>query len=465
MISAAAPLPEVLPPLAAAEALRAGVISIEALLEVHLERIAQLNPDLAAFIEVLEPSARAEARTLAAEAAAGHWRGPLHGVPVAIKDIIDLAGSPTTCHSLLRAQAPAAAQDAPVIARLRAAGAIILGKTALHEFATGGPSFDLPWPPARNPWNRAHHPGGSSSGSGVAVAAGMVGLALGTDTAGSVRHPASACGVVGLKPTYGALDCTGVFPLSPTLDHVGIIALGAADAAMAFDALCPDPAGAGQGTFARLGQPVAGLRLGVIADWDVDAAPAIRAAFGAVCDSFAALGVDVRPVQLPPLAAFTDCGRLILQAEAYAIHRADLAARGADYGARGRARLSAGQGILAADYLDALAQRRTLTAALQKAMAGFDALITVSSLQQPCRIDDEAAIAATYDRQARTPFNLTGVPAVSVPVGLCPQGLPIGVQIIGHAHAEAMILRLAAALQRCHPMPRPPLSLLSARSG
>lgn len=445
------------PPEAAAQAFRAGELSIEGLLDAYLARIAELNPMLCAFIEVFEATARVEAKVLAAEAAAGHWRSPLHGMPVAIKDIIDVAGSITTCHSRLRAAAPPAQHDAPIIARLRAAGAIIIGKTALHEFATGGPSFDLPWPPARNPWNSAFHPGGSSSGSGVAVAAGMVGLALGTDTAGSVRHPASACGIVGLKPTFGTLDCAGAYPLSPTLDHVGILAPRAVDAAIALDVLQTDTDRPHRSAVAALAAPIAGLRIGVIEGWDSHAAAEIRAALLAACDSLSGLGAELRQVQLPRLADFTECGRLILQAEAFALHRTDLASRGKDYGARGRARLSAGQGILAADYLQALDRRRRLTAILDDTMAGLDALITVSSLQQPCRIDDEAAIAATYDRQARTPFNVTGVPAVAVPIALCPQGLPIAVQIIGHAYDEATILRLAAALQRAHPMPMPPL--------
>ena len=201
------------------------------LMQALLDRIAALDPKLNAFIRLDAEAAMAAARAAEAELGAGRVRGPLHGVPVGVKDIIDVAGLPTTCHSHLLLDNIAAA-DAVCVARLRAAGAIVLGKLSTHEFALGGPSFDLPFPPARNPWNPDHHPGGSSSGSGAGLAAGLFPLALGTDTAGSVRHPASACGIVGLKPTYGLVSRRGVFPLSFTLDHVGPMTRDVADNAL-----------------------------------------------------------------------------------------------------------------------------------------------------------------------------------------------------------------------------------------
>ena len=190
------------------------------LMEALLERIARLDPKLNAFIRLDADVAIHAARAAEAEIASGRQRGPLHGVPVGIKDIIDVAGLPTTCHSKLLID-NIASTDAVCVSRLRGAGAIVLGKLSTHEFAIGGPSFDLPWPPARNPWNTDHHPGGSSSGSGSGLAAGLFPMALGSDTGGSVRNPASACGIVGLKPTYGLVSRRGVFPLSFTLDHVG----------------------------------------------------------------------------------------------------------------------------------------------------------------------------------------------------------------------------------------------------
>ena len=225
--------------LTAAEAARefaARSLSPVELLTALLARIERLDPKLHAFIRLDADAAMDAARAAEAEIAAGRVRGPLHGVPVGIKDIIDVAGLPTTCHSKILLDNVATA-DAAVVAKLRQAGAIILGKLSTHEFAIGGPSFDLPFPPARNPWNPEHHPGGSSSGSGAGVCAGLFPLALGTDTGGSVRNPASACGIVGLKPTYGLVSRRGVFPLSFTLDHVGPMTRTVADNALLLDAI------------------------------------------------------------------------------------------------------------------------------------------------------------------------------------------------------------------------------------
>src|SRR5687768_6788146 len=185
-----------------------------------LDRIAAIDPVYNAFLIVMAERALAEAKQAEAEIAAGKWRGPMHGVPYAAKDIFDVAGMATTCHSKIRINHRATA-DAFVVRKLHEVGAVLLGKLALHEFATGGPAFDLPWPPARNPWDRNLHPGGSSSGSGAALAAGLAPATLGTDTGGSVRNPATCCGIVGIKPTYGAVSLSGVFPLTYSLDHVG----------------------------------------------------------------------------------------------------------------------------------------------------------------------------------------------------------------------------------------------------
>ncbi len=200
--------------------LRAGQVSSEALARAALARIAAANGALHAFITVTAERALADARRVDAELAAGHDRGPMHGVPYALKDIYDTAGIRTTCHSKLREDV-VPGEDSAVAARLCEAGGVLLGKLATHEFAIGGPSFDLPFPPARNPWNREHFTGGSSSGSGAAVASGMVRIALGSDTGGSIRGPAAFCGIVGIKPTYGRVSRRGVFPLSYTLDHCG----------------------------------------------------------------------------------------------------------------------------------------------------------------------------------------------------------------------------------------------------
>ena len=220
----------------AARAFAAKTLSPVELMTALLERIGKLDSRVNAFIRLDAEAAMTMARNAEAEIAAGRIRGPLHGVPVGIKDIIDVAGLPTTSHSKILVDNIAAA-DAVVVGKLRQAGAIVMGKLSTHEFAIGGPSFDLPFPPARNPWNTDHHPGGSSSGSGAGLAAGFFPLALGTDTGGSVRNPASANGIVGLKPTYGLVSRRGVFPLSFTLDHVGPMTRTVADNALLLDVI------------------------------------------------------------------------------------------------------------------------------------------------------------------------------------------------------------------------------------
>ena len=245
----------------AAQAIAARKLSPVELMTALLERIARLDPKLHVFIRLDGEAAMDAARTAEAEVASGRLRGPLHGVPVGIKDIIDVAGLPTTCHSKILVGNIAAA-DAVCVSRLRGAGAIVLGKLSTHEFAIGGPSFDLPWPPARNPWNTDHHPGGSSSGSGSGIAAGLFPLALGSDTGGSVRNPASACGIVGLKPTYGLVSRRGVFPLSFTLDHVGTLTRTVADNALMLEIIAGhDPLDPGSAA-APAGHYGAGLERG-----------------------------------------------------------------------------------------------------------------------------------------------------------------------------------------------------------
>ena len=221
---------------AASELMRTRQLSPVTYLSAFLSRIDRYDGALNAFISVDRDQALAAARVAEREIGQGQWRGVLHGIPVALKDIFDVAGQPTSAHSRVRL-GHVAARDGFVVRRLREAGAVLIGKTALHEFATGGPSFDLPWPPARNPWDRRCHPGGSSSGSGVAVAAGFAPVALGTDTGGSVRNPATACGVAGVKPTYGAVSRAGAFPLSFSLDHVGVLTRANADNAIVMETL------------------------------------------------------------------------------------------------------------------------------------------------------------------------------------------------------------------------------------
>jgi aspartyl-tRNA(Asn)/glutamyl-tRNA(Gln) amidotransferase subunit A len=439
-----------------AELLRDGVLCSVDLVRAAIAQIERVNPRLNAFLRVYPEQALAAARQCDAEGAAGHWRSPLHGVPFAAKDVIDVAGEPTTCHSRILMDNMASA-DAPVIARLRHAGAILLGKTALHEFATGGPSFDLPWPPARNPWNPALHPGGSSSGSAVAVAAGLVPFALGTDTAGSVRHPASVCGIAGMKPTFGAVPVAGCFPLSFSLDHIGPLTRGAQDNAIVLGALLDADAArrmhcdpTSLEPFTDLGRGLAGLRIGVIEAFHRGSGvnPEIASATDAAVDVLRMRGAQIRILKLSPLQVFTECGRTILQSESFAVHAGWLRERPGDYGTRGRRRLLVGALISAERYVRAQQIRTQLVREFFDAMRDLDVAVSASSLELPCAIDDETLLDETYDKQARTPFNVLGVPAMSVPIALSSNGLPIGLQLAAKPYAEGLVYRAAVGLEQ-----------------
>ncbi|MBV9969150.1 MAG: hypothetical protein JO228_04130 [Xanthobacteraceae bacterium] len=424
------------------------------LTETLLDRIAALDGIYHAFIAVTRDAARADAKAAEAEIATGLWRGPMHGIPYAAKDIFDVAGMATTCHSKLRMD-HRAATDATAIARLRSAGAILLGKLALHEFATGGPTRELPWPAAVNPWNLYLHPGGSSSGSAVAVATGLAPGTLGTDTGGSVRNPATCCGVIGMKPTYGLVSRAGVFPLSFSLDHVGPLTRTVEDNAILLAAIAghddADPASADRAPPDVLGSlraGVKGLRIGVIAHFyteDMLGSPDQVAAITEAADVLRRLGAEVRPVRLSTLHRYGDCGRTIHFAESYAVHERDLQEHPDRYAAITRSKLLPGAFIPASEYIKAQQVRRLLCREFATLMKDYDAVITLSSLDLPCRIDDPEAIARTYERQCRIAFNVTGTPAISVPTGFTTAGLPLAMQIAGAAFAEPMVYRVAHA--------------------
>ena len=418
-----------------------------------LDRIAAFDSLYGSFLVVTAEAALAQARAAEAEITRGQYRGPMHGVPYALKDIFDVGGMATTCHSKVRAN-HRAASDAFVVRRLREAGAVLIGKLALHEFATGGPAFDLPWPPARNPWKRDLHPGGSSSGSGAALAMGFVPAALGTDTGGSVRNPATCCGIVGLKPTYGAISRSGVFPLAFSLDHVGPMTRTVEDNAILFQAIAghdpADPTSAPRTVsdcLADLRSGVQGLRIGLVEHFyreDAEADADVVRAMDAAVETLRGLGADVRPIRLPRLQLWNEFGRTILQAEAYAVHQRDLQERPEDYAAITRSKIMNGAFIPASEYIKAQQWRRKLAQEFAAAMDGFDAVITLSSLDPPCRIDDAEMVAKTYDRQCRMVFNMTGTPAIAVPTGFA-DGVPLGMQIAGRAFDEPMLYRIAFA--------------------
>lgn len=436
--------------------LRAGRLSSAALVEEALARIMARDGDIHAFIAVQEDAARAAAAEADRERAAGIDRGALHGIPYAIKDIYDVAGLPTTCHSRLRLD-HRTERDSAVVERLRAAGAILLGKLATHEFAFGGPSSDLPFPPARNPWNTAHIPGGSSSGSAAAVAAGYVRFAPGSCTGGSIRGPAAWCGVVGLKPTYGRVSRRGVFPLAWSLDHCGPLAATVEDAAIVLQAMAGhdplDPASAERQVpdfVGGLDRGVAGLTVGVpraFFEGHALLAPETAAAIERALDGLRAAGATVRDITLPELKLFGACGRVLMTAELFAIHGADLRARPGDYGALTLNRFALGATLTASDYLNAQRLRRRLKAAVDSGFDEVDIMLTAISLDTAPAFDPPPNPAA-WALQANA-FNVTGHPAVSVPAGVSSGGLPLAVQLVAPHFQEAELLSAARVLESC----------------
>lgn len=441
--------------------LRQRALTSQELTDQLLARIAKLNPLLHAFVLVTEARAREDAERADDELASGIDRGPLHGVPYALKDVFATAGIPTTCHSkLLLHHVPD--KDCTVERSLRDAGAVLLGKLATHEFALGGPSPELPFPPARNPWNPEYFTGASSTGSAAAVAAGFAPLALGSDTSGSIRGPACHCGVVGLKPTYGRVSRRGVFPLSYSMDHCGPLTWTVSDAAVALQCIAghdphdPSSAEARVEDFsARIGEDLRGLRIGLcrsfFASLEVTSAELV-AGFDAVAERLVELGAQVEEVELPGFSLFNACGRVIMMAEAYAIHEQDLRERPREYGRYTYQRIMAAAGLTAADLVQAFRLRRELAESVDgTVLRDFDALVTAVCLTPPARLDEfpidwppPAAATATLT----IPFNVTGHPALAVPTGFYANGLPMGVQIIGRAFDEATVLRIGAAYEK-----------------
>ena len=437
--------------------LRAGSITAEMLARDALARVAARDGALHAFVLVTEERALADARRADEERKSGRDRGPFHGIPYALKDIYDTAGIRTTCHSKLRLH-NVPKEDSVAAARLRDAGGVLLGKLATHEFAIGGPSFDLPFPPARNPWNPAHITGGSSSGSATAIGARMVRMAMGSDTGGSIRGPAAWCGTVGIKPTYGRVSRRGVFPLSWTLDHIGPLSRSVEDSAITLQVLAGhDPQDTASADApvpdysADLEKGVAGLRIGIPRDFFATA-PAITwdvtAGIDRTISQLREAGAVVEDVQLPDYALFSAVGRVIMMAEAFAIHESDMQARLLDYGEITAGRFILGAAITAADFIHALRARRELTDAVNRALSHYDALLTLSALNTAPRFDQPTDSLSSASPIQTIPFNVTGHPAMSVPTGLGANGLPIGVQIVGRPFDEPMVFRIGRAIEK-----------------
>ena len=331
----------------------------------------------------------------------------------------------------------------------------MLGKLATHEFALGGPSFDLPWPPARNPWDRTRSPGGSSSGSGAAVAAGFVPIALGSDTGGSVRNPASMNGLFGMKATYGRVSRRGVVPLSFSLDHVGPLTRSVADNALALSVIAGhDPADPGSSAEPIPGflpeQPadLAGLCIGIIRHFhlrDLAADAEMIAAFEAAVGLLATLGAEIREIEVRPLAEYAACNRVILLCEACAVHERWMQERPGDYGRLLLERLLPGLAFSGVDYVQATRTRARLAAEFNSLFDDIDAVVAINNMEPAFPIEEPEVAEYHYSRHARTPFNVTGNPALAVPTGFSGLGLPLSMQVVTRLFDEALAYRIAAA--------------------
>lgn len=452
----------------AARLIAAGELSPVELTRSCLDRIEAVDAELNAFVLVLAEGAMAQARGAEAEIRAQGPRGPLHGIPVGLKDIYETAGIRTTGHSRLRLDY-VPERDSGAAAKLGEAGAVLLGKLATHEFAMGGPSFDLPFPPARNPWDTTRFTGGSSSGSGAAVAAGLCLGALGTDTGGSVRTPSALCGLAGLKPTYGRVSRAGVFPLVASMDHCGPMTWTVEDCALMLGAIAgPDPR---DPTASRRPVPdyraaltgdVSGLRVGAVRHFHEDdpaCAPEAAAAIEAMLAGLADLGATIEEATLSPLGEYHACALTMILSETFAVHRKDLLERPEMYGECFRLRALLGAFVDAADYLQATRLRRKLTAELDAALENHDVLVMAMTLGPAPPLEAVGTFALIEKPAPAMVANVGGHPSLVQCCGFSAEGLPLSVQIVGRRFDEETVLRVGDAYERATPWRarRPPI--------
>ncbi|WP_395709717.1 amidase [Reyranella sp.] len=444
----------------AATQIAARKISPVELAKTQLERIRRLDPQLDSFLLVTEERALADAKAAETRQTAGTLRGKLDGIPIAHKDIYNTAGIRTTAHSkLLEHNVPA--RDAHTVRKWADAGTVMLGKLATHEFAFGGPSFDLPWPPARNPWNREHFTAGSSSGTGAAIAAGLILGGTGSDTGGSIRGPAALCGIAGIKPTYGLSSRVGILPLAFSLDHAGPMAWTAEDCALLLQGMAgydpEDPASVERPVAdftADLGRGVKGLRIGVVRHFfetDNRASDATRAGIDAALDFFRKEGAEVRDITLSPAADYHAVGYLLMVTEAYTLHAPWLRERFTDYGELFRDRVALAATVSGPDIVQATRRRRLLCHEMAVAMENLDIIVSASQAGEAPRIADVPKWANMEKPSFTMPFNVTGFPAISVCTGFGEGGLPVAMQLAGKPFSEPTLFRVAHAYEGATP--------------
>lgn len=444
----------------AAHLIASRALSPVTLVEAVLDRISTLNPQVDAFVTLTAERALDQAKVAEAEIAAGRYRGPLHGIPFGLKDIFETAGILTTGHSRICID-NVPREDATVATRLFDAGGVLLGKLSTLEFAHGGPSFDLPWPPARNPWDTTCQPGASSSGSAAAVAAGFLPAALGSDTGGSIRNPAALCGVVGLKPTYGRVSRRGVMVNSYSLDHAGPLAWTVEDAALLLEIIAGhdprDPASADRSVpnyRSSLTGDIRGLRIGVVRHFWEDDSPAndeVRTAMDAAIGVLRGLGAKIGEARMRPLQDYYAVKNIIAESELFAVHAEDLRSRPDDFGADFLGRAMPACLLTAEDYVQASRERRRMAAEMEPIFERFDVLVTSGTYGPAPRIDAHRTISNWQKPSISTPFNVTGGPALAQCIGFTRSGMPLSMQVAGRPFDEAAVLRVADAYERATP--------------
>ncbi len=444
-----------------AELLRTRAVSPVELTQAYLDRIEQLDPQLDAFITKTGERAIEQAKAMETEIASGYYRGPMHGMPFGLKDIYDTKGILTTAHSKTRID-NVPTEDAATTAKLYEAGGILLGKLATHEYAHGGPSFDLPWPPARNPWNREHFTGGSSSGSGAAVAAGLMPMAMGSDTGGSIRGPAALCGLVGLKPTYGLVSRAGVIANSFSYDHAGPLTWTVADAAIALQILAGydkrDPASANveiPDYRAAMTGDIRGLRVGVARHFhegNPNVNPELVAAFEAALDVLRDLGAIVEDLASPMRTPheYQHIKVVTAESELLTVHEGNLRSRPGDFGDDFLGRVLPACLLTARDYLNSQRERRVAIAEMEPIYAAHNVIASIGPGPAP-ELGAWRTIQFWQNGSITAPFNVTGGPALVQCIDYTASGLPLSMQLAGRPFDDATVLQVGDAYERATP--------------
>ena len=435
-----------------------GELSSTALTEAFLARIAAIDGKLSSYITVTAERARAAAAQADLERRRGFTRGPLHGIPVALKDIYETEGVLTSGHShLLADYVPSV--DAETVRLLKAGGAVILGKLATHEFANGAMTPDQPFPASRNPWNLAYQPGGSSSGSGTAVAAALCMGAMGSDTGGSIRNPAGFCGTAGIKPTYGLVSRCGIYPLSFSLDTAGPLTWTVEDSALMLDVLAghdPNDQASAKAPEVDYGasahRPIRGMRIALARHWYDGVTPDMDKGLSEAVRVLRDLGAIVDEVVFPDIRDYHICGRVIITVEAHAIHRQEVIETPEKFGYTTRRRFQLGAFLSAEQYLSALRFRRKLQLDTRAAMRGYDLVMTANHWGAPETFEEPQPIFHFLGKPSLTmPFNVTGQPALTVCCGFGSDGFPLSFQLAGRPFDEASVFAAGAAYERATP--------------